>query len=150
MKPPLKNKLIIIHWNKFCHALFMDHKKYFYLFFISAIAGFISSCTDENELITRDKYIGTWTCKETQAGLAPTTFTIRMEALGSEDSLYVYNFDNLGQNERALFIVSSSSVVIPAQSVTGFTISGSGILSGNKLNMDYTVDSDNYSAECTK
>ena len=61
MKPPLKNKLIIIHWNKFCHALFMDHKKYFYLFFISAIAGFISSCTDENELITRDKYIGTWT-----------------------------------------------------------------------------------------
>lgn len=128
----------------------MNYKKYFCLSFITAVAGFISSCTDENQLVTRDKYIGNWTCKETQAGLAPTTFTIRMEALGSEDSLYVYNFDNLGQNERALFIVSSTSVVIPAQSVTGFSISGSGILSGNKLNMEYTVDNDNYSAEFSK
>jgi hypothetical protein len=119
---------------------------YFLLFGIL----FLASCTKDDEIITRDQYIGTWSCKETENQLAPTTFSISMEALGTEDSLRVYNFNNLGASEHAIFIVNSSSVVIPSQYIDSFLVSGSGTLSNNKINLTYTVDSDHYTAECSQ
>ncbi|MEP7170291.1 MAG: hypothetical protein ABI855_13050 [Bacteroidota bacterium] len=120
------------------------------------IAGFIavlSSCSkDETTVTSTDKYTGTWSCKEVQ-GTASTTFTITIQKYGNEDSLSVFNFDNLGSNEKALFIVNDNSVVIPSQNVgvnPSYSVAGSGTYSGGKINLSYTVDGDSYTAVCTK
>ena len=129
----------------------MMNKKYFNFILIAAIVFTISSCTDEDTTLGTDKYTGDWSCKETQGGVS-TTFTITISKHGSEDTLDVYNFNNLGSNEKAIFIVNENSVVIPSQDVGGspsFTVSGFGTYSGGKINLDYKVDNEDYTAVCS-
>ena len=124
-------------------------KNYFKYILIAAITVFISSCAEDDTTIGTDQYVGQWSCKETQ-GSVSTTFTITISKHGSQDTLDVYNFDNLGSNEKAIFIVNENSVTIPSQTVTGFSISGYGTYSNDKLNLNYDVDMDTYTAVCTK
>lgn len=123
------------------------------LILIAGIIIFISSCADEDNTTapTTDKYVGSWSCKETQ-GSTSTTFTITISKHGTEDTLDVYNLNNLGSNERAIFIVSGNSVVIPSQDVgnPSYSVAGSGTYSGGKINLNYTVDNDSYTAVCSK
>jgi hypothetical protein len=135
----------------------MMKKNYFNLILIFGIIVIVSSCakdetTPDTPGADRDKYVGSWSCKETQ-GASFTTFTITIQKSGNDDTLLVYNFDNLGSNEKAIFIVSESSVVIPAQNVgtsPSFFVSGSGTYSSGKINLEYTVDNDTYTAVCSK
>lgn len=130
----------------------MLNKKYFNFILIAAIIFTIASCTTDNTTLPSDKYVGDWSCKETQ-GAVSTTFTITISKHGSEDSLDVYNFNNLGSNEKTIFIVNENSVVIPSQSVgasPSYSVSGYGTYSGEKINLTYTVDSDSYTAVCTQ
>jgi hypothetical protein len=132
----------------------MKQKNFLKLIVAAAIVVFISSCAKDNTSpadpgADRDKYVGSWSCKETQ-GATTIGFTITIQKFGDLDTLYVYNFDNLGANEKAMFIVNDNSVVIPTQDITSFTISGSGTFSNNKINLTYTVDSDPYTAVCSK
>lgn len=125
------------------------------LIFVSTVILLSSCAKDEADPnipgSDRDKFEGSWTCKETPSGMASTTFTITIQKHGEDDTVYVYNFNNLGSNEKAIFLISGSSVVIPNQDVSGFLVStGTGTFNNNKINLTYTVDSDNYTAECTQ
>ena len=121
-----------------------------------AAAFSMSSCVDDSAAepdipgADRDKYVGTWLCKETYTGSAPTTFTISIQKHGSDDTLYVYNFNNLGMPFKTIWLVSGNSVTIPAQSVTQVSLSGSGFYSNDKINLNYTSDGDAVTAVCSK
>ena len=98
----------------------------------------------------RQKFLGTWLCEETVTGGPTTTFTLEVESEGANDTIRLYNFNNLGDPFYAIGIVSGSSLVIPNQDITQVTIEGSGIYSSNKIFMNYTADSDSLSAECSR
>ena len=100
----------------------------------------------------RDKYVGNWLCKETYAGSTPNTFTINVQKHGTEDTLYVYNFNNLGSAFYTIWLISGNSVTIPNQDVspTAVNIAGSGFYSDGEVSLTYTSDGDNVSALCTR
>jgi len=127
----------------------MNKKNIFRFILFGAFIAFISSCAKDDTTIGTDKYTGQWSCKETQ-GSVSTTFTITIQKHGSEDTLDVYNFDNLGTNEKAIFITNENSIVIPSQSVSNFNVSGYGTYTNGKLNLNYTVDTDSYTAVCSQ
>ena len=121
------------------------------------IFGFIllfSACTKEGDNVLtddRDQYIGTWNCKEKDPANAQTAFNITISKTGTADSLSVSNFNNIGSIYKAVFIVSSTSIAIPTQNISGFQITnGSGFLNGNKISLSYSVDNEAYTAECTR
>lgn len=115
----------------------------------------IQSCSDEGTAepyvtgADRDKFVGSWKCKETYAGQAPNTFTISIEKQGTEDTLFVYNFNNLGSSLHVIWLVSANSVVIPNQSITQTVVSGSGFYNNGVINLTYSSDGEQVTAECT-
>ncbi len=116
----------------------------------------ITSCAkdDENQPSSnddRDKFLGTWLCTETVKGGPTTAFTINIQSVGSDDTIRIVNFNNLGTPYAATAIVSGSSFVIPNQDITQVIINGTGIYtSQSKISMNYTADSDTLTAVCTK
>ena len=60
----------------------------------------ISSCAKDDTTgpgsDDRDRYLGEWTCVETEQGQAPTTFMITISSFGDADTLVVNNFNHLG------------------------------------------------------
>jgi hypothetical protein len=132
-------------------------KSRFSQFILVAFASVVfHACVDDNNAepdlpgADRDKFVGNWLCKETITGTTPTTFTINIQKYGSNDSLVVYNFNNLGSPYYAYWIVSGNSVTIPAQTITQVDISGTGIFNNSKINLSYNSDGESVSAECTK
>lgn len=125
----------------------------------ACIALFVASCSDETvdpAVDVRDKFTGSWLCKETITGSAPTTFTITISKVGSGDSLKISNFSNYGTSSPQTYAeVSGNSIVIPQQYITTTAISvqGSGIYSnsgGEKISLNYSTDGQSASAVCTK
>ena len=98
----------------------------------------------------RDKYVGSWICTETYSGQAPTSFTINVQKHGEDDTLYVYNFNNLGSPFYAIWLVSGNSVTIPSQNVSGFSISGSGFYVNEKINLTYNSGGYQITAVCSQ
>ncbi len=119
-------------------------------------ASVFSSCTDDDPAdpnipgSDRDKFTGSWLCRETLSGSSPVTFTVNIQKHGVDDTLYVYNFNNLGAPFYAIWLVSSNSVTIPAQTITQIDIAGSGFYTNGKINLNYSSDGDSYTAECTR
>lgn len=115
-----------------------------------------NACTDDDPAdpnipgSDRDKYVGSWLCKETIPGTAPNTFTINIQKHGDDDTLYVYNFNNLGSPFYAVWLISGNSVTIPNQTITQVSIGGSGFFSNGKINLNYSSDGESVSAECTQ
>ncbi len=114
----------------------------------------ISSCAKDDTTgpgaDDRDKYVGSWSCKETPAGQPSVTFTIDISKAGESDTLIVNNFNQLGGGTQAIFLVAGNSVTIPTQSITAVIVSGSGFYSADKLNLNYSADSDQLTAICTR
>jgi hypothetical protein len=99
----------------------------------------------------RDKFLGTWLCSETLQNGPTTVFTIKIESQGSEDTIRISNFNNLGSPYAAIALVSGNSMVIPAQQITQVDIAGSGLFnSQGKILMNYTADTDTLSAVCSQ
>ncbi|MBL0343606.1 MAG: hypothetical protein IPP71_23775 [Bacteroidetes bacterium] len=117
---------------------------------------FLASCAEDSSFdpnipgSDRDKFVGSWLCKETISGSAPNTFTITIAKHGEEDTLYVYNFNNLGAPDYAVWLVAGNSVVIPAQTITQVSIQGSGVYSNDKITLNYSSDGDQITASCTQ
>lgn len=126
------------------------------LIVLIAFLGFIASCApDENgdpnvPGSDRDKFVGSWLCKETISGSSPNTFTITISKHGDDDTLYVYNFNNLGSPFYAVWLVSGNSVTIPAQTITQIDLQGSGIYNNDKISLNYSSDMDQIAATCTQ
>jgi len=124
----------------------------------ATISLFIASCSDETvdpTVDARDKFTGSWLCKETISG-TPSSFTITISKVGSSDSLKISNFSNYGTSSPQTYAeISGNSIVIPFQNITttGIAVQGSGIYSssgGEKINMNYTTDGQTATAVCTK
>ncbi len=131
----------------------LHHFSRFFIVLVSVWA--LQSCTDENNDPEipggdRDKFTGSWLCRETFAGSPPTTFTIEIAKVGTEDTLIVSNFSNLGASSYVIWLVSGSSVSIPLQTVSQTQFIGSGLFSNDEINLNYTSDGDAVSAKCTK
>jgi len=115
----------------------------------------VPSCTDDDPAdpsipgSDRDKFVGSWLCKETINGTTNVTFTINIQKHGVDDTLFVYNFSNIGSGEYAIWLISGNSVVIPQQTVTQIAFSGSGFYSDSKVNLTYSSDGDQITALCT-
>ena len=119
---------------------------------------FLAACSDETvdpAVDVRDKFTGSWLCKETIAG-ATTSFTITISKVGSGDSLKISNFSNYGTSSPQTYAeVSGNSIVIPLQNITttAIPVQGSGIYSssgGEKINLNYSTDGQSATAVCTK
>ncbi len=135
-------------------------KKNYWIAF-ATISLFIASCSDETvdpTVDARDKFTGSWLCKETVTGSPAQSFTINISKVGSGDSVKISNFSNYGTNPpQTIALISGNSIVIPFQNITptvpSISVQGSGIYSSNggeKINMNYTTDGQSAIAVCTK
>ena len=130
-------------------------KKYARVFL--ALTLVFSSCAKDDDTepsapgSDRDKFLGTWLCSETVQNGPTTVFTIKIESQGSEDTIRIINFNNLGNPYAAYALISGSSMVIPAQQITQVDIAGSGLYNNQgKIIMNYTADADTLSAVCSQ
>ena len=70
----------------------------------------LSSCAEEGaepELpgADRDKYVGSWLCKESVNGTQVAAFTINIQKVGQNDSVKVFNFSNVGREKILLVLL---------------------------------------------
>jgi hypothetical protein len=118
-----------------------------------------SSCAEEDtaDPLTddREKFLGSWTCKETISG-SVMTFSVFITSFGESDSVRISNFSNYGNTAVALGLVSGNSLTIPAQEIgiTNIPVQGTGTYTnqgGNeKINLIYTSDGQSATAICTR
>ncbi len=115
---------------------------------------FLSSCAKDNDddlTDARDKFTGSWTCKETDNTGASATFTITFVKAGVADSMRITNFAQLGNNVKALVLVNGNTLSFPDQSVDNFSLTnGTGNYSSQRITMTYKLDNDSYTAECKR
>jgi hypothetical protein len=131
------------------------------IFLLISVIALLSSCSDDSNDVgsplsdARDKFTGTWLCKETING-STLTFTIVINKVGSEDSVSIKNFSGYSDLTFAGAYVSSSSLTIPQQAIgtTSIPVQGSGIYSDaggtEKITMNYNTDGQAATAVCTK
>ena len=119
---------------------------------------FIASCKKDDSNAPgaedADKYVGTWSCRETETGQQPVTFPITISKVNA-NTIKITNFNNLNTQTFATATVSGSALSITKQTINGSEYSGSGSVSGNTLNLNYTEknsqgDTFSYQATCTK
>ncbi len=127
--------------------LSMMNYRYLLVFtFIILLAG----CAKDEDIAedARDKFIGSWTCKETDQTGASSTFTVTFSKVGVADSMRIANFADLG---NALVIVNENTLVFPAQTIEGFNLTnGTGNYANQKITMTYKLDNETYTAECKR
>lgn len=128
----------------------------------AAIAVLLIGCakdtTEPNTTVDdRDKFTGSWLCKETSSKSSTSTFTISVsKSTTAADELLISNFYNTGAKNSATVKVNKSNLTIPAQVYSGFNLSGQGASTGaSSFSMTYAIGSnsssmDNVSAECIK
>ena len=114
----------------------------------------VTSCAEESAEpdlpgADRDKYVGSWLCKESVNGNQVAAFTINIQKVGQNDSVKVFNFSNEGSGDYAIWLISGNSITIPAQTVAGVDFGGTGFYSSGDLDLNYTSDTETISALCT-
>jgi hypothetical protein len=114
----------------------------------------VTSCAEESAEpdlpgADRDKYVGSWLCKESVNGTQVAAFTINIQKVGQNDSVKVFNFSNVGSGDYAIWLISGNSITIPAQTVAGVDFGGTGFYSSGDLDLNYTSDTETISALCT-
>ncbi len=125
---------------------------------VVCLAVIVASCEElTDSLSPRDNIVDTWKCQETDASNGTDSFFVEIVADNSSLSgIKIENFNHLGITISAN--VSGPTITIPAQDVSGFSVSGSGTISSNyeKITMKYSVDDggiggkENYNAVLTK
>ncbi len=87
-------------------------------------------------------YLGTWHCTELNSLLIQTNFDVQFTKHTIDSSLVnLTNFNNNGKGFAPDMRVVSNTFTLPAQTVQGYTLSGSGIYSfeQKQINMSYNV-----------
>lgn len=121
--------------------------KFFFRFSIIISALFLFSCEpdtpDEEPEISRDKFIGIWTCVES----SQLTYDVDIrKSPNDSDEIYLYHFHFLGEDDYARGEVAGYSLTLPQQTMCSGTrtISGNALMSSNKrsISFNYIVESD--------
>lgn len=94
----------------------------------------------------RTKFVGSWLCTDESVVFGTSTFTIQVNSIGSNDSLEIINWYNLGASTSAIALVADNSIIIPTQSITGISILGSGFYnnSDDEFIINFTADDGQY------
>lgn len=142
--------------------MFIRKQLFSVLFFlIFCLISLIISCTPEDETPkpaedARDKFVATWTCRETCGGQT-VTFQVSIEKNASNSTeILIDNFNQLGTSNKAKGIVAGANITIAQQNVGGFAVNGSGSIDTKQttINLSYNVDdgaqTEVYSAVLTK
>ncbi|MFT4668013.1 MAG: hypothetical protein ACI9VN_002744 [Patescibacteria group bacterium] len=111
----------------------------------------IGSCKKE-EPPDRDRFLGTFSVVET-CGSGDDAYNITIvESSLDEESIFIINFYDWGGQLNAT--VSGNDITIPSQFNADLTFSGSGTISEDILNINFTIFyvniSDNCQAICTR
>lgn len=116
-------------------------KNFFSLLLAFCISSMIFISCQKDEPVTetdaRLDYIGQWLCTE-NGGM---TYTVKINLdSATQTQIKLYNFHNLGMDEKANGIVTGNSMNIPNQSLCQGTIqiSGSGVMLTNKSSIEFT------------
>jgi hypothetical protein len=114
-----------------------------------------SSCDDE--IFGPRTFQGVWKATEYDSDYNPMTFEVGIDYYpGDSSRILIGNFSNLGLDYDVTANLSGLDLTIPFQSVDGrggkFRISGSGRASTNirRIDLDYEVDGDEFTAVFTK
>jgi hypothetical protein len=110
-----------------------------------ALSIVLSGCAKDSDTTpdtgNRPAFLGKWSVSETWTKL---TYEVNITSdPNSSDGVFIYNFANTGSSSTpATAAVKGTSIVLDANQVIGdgITIAGSGILSGTKINWNYTLD----------
>jgi hypothetical protein len=111
---------------------------------IVALAFILAGCAKESDTVTdptRDSYLGTWSVSESYTKLSYEV--IIMADPNSANGVLISGFANtLPSGPYAGATVSGDKITLDANQVIGdgLKIAGSGILSGSKINWNYTID----------
>ena len=107
------------------------------------------SCEDDLGLLSddpRDAFVGDWSVKEENSIKSTEYYNVSIEKSASDSALVqIKNFYEIGNDASVEAVVSGGSVTIRDQTVSGFTIQGSGDIAINDKSIDwtYTVNHNN-------
>lgn len=114
---------------------------------IVALSLFVIACepADDPEPTgdPRDAIEDTWECNEVSPSYGETTYSVDIAIdPNNSNGVVMDNFYNLGFGKDVTATLSGDNLTISSQLVDGTTISGSGLISGNKKLIDwsYSVD----------
>lgn len=87
---------------------------------------FLTSCeTDIIDIDDRQQWLGAWTCQETSGDFAPQSYTITIYEGTQLDEVEVSGLYNQGTSFTLYANVYNDDLIIPNQTVDGFTVAGS-------------------------
>lgn len=87
---------------------------------------FLSSCeTDIMDIDDRQQWLGAWTCQETAGDFAPQSYTITIYEGTQLDEVELSGLYNQGSSFTLYANVYNNDLIIPNQTVDGFTVAGS-------------------------
>ena len=118
---------------------------------IASLSLFVIACEPEDEpgVISEDARSAieyTWECNEVSPTYDESTYTVDIAIdPNNSDGVVMDNFYNLGFGKDVTATLSGDNLSISSQVVDGTTISGSGLISGNRKIIDwsYSVDEGN-------
>lgn len=103
-------------------------------------AAFLSAC-DPNEgvLVTRDNYVGTWSCNDTEVPITKNAYSVSIVLDSTNSSrILIKNFSQFGASYSVNAVVAGKNFTIESQTVLGETINGDGTLvDNNKIECTY-------------
>jgi hypothetical protein len=113
---------------------------------------FLSACDpNENIFITRDDYVGTWSCTDNEVLITKQVYDVIIELDQDNSSMIIIrNFSNAGNTNHIHAVVASKNFTFESQTIAGETVYGDGkLISNNRIECTYTKSdaADNYN--CT-
>jgi hypothetical protein len=113
-----------------------------FILILASTAIMVSSCVpDEDGIILRDDYLGTWDVNETAGNFAPQFYSVRISEGPGENEIFIQGLYNVpGTQVKAN--VSGPVLTIPAQQTGGISFLGSGTstLDLSRINLSFTAN----------
>jgi hypothetical protein len=106
---------------------------------------FWSACAEEDPIEpdtdAREKFLGTWSVQEKIGGQVTGAYQSEVtNDAGNTSRISIGNIFNLGAGSSVKAVVAGSSLDISEQVVTGITIQGSGLFSGERFTLNYSAN----------
>jgi hypothetical protein len=96
-----------------------------------------------------DGFVGTYLCKEVCTSNGSSSYQVKITKSSNASEVYLYNFYNAGTSKYIYGQVDGNTLEIPLQNYSSFTLSGSGNLNGNVINLSCSVDDGTILDSCS-